>query len=98
MPDANRTPRFAGIGFGEVPVPPVPNAPFTHGGGVGTPTVWTQDSTVGSVLAASSHVTPAPTRGGVCGVRGNSALTTGSFTIVMSSTRLPSGSVVGVAV
>src|ERR1700719_3915418 len=97
MPDANRTPRFAGIGFGEVPVPPVPIAPLTQGGGVGTPTVWTHDSTVGSVLAASSHATPEPTRGGVAGARGNSALTTGSFTTVMSSKKLPSGNTVGVA-
>src|SRR5882672_2247458 len=98
MPDANRMPRFAGTGLGDVPVPPVPSGLLTQGGGVGTPTVWTHDSTVGSVLAASSHARPAPTRGGVCGVRGNRALTTGSFTTVMSSKKLPSGSTVGVAV
>src|SRR4051812_46898511 len=97
MPDANRTPRFAGIGLGDAPVPPVPSGLLTHGGGVGTPTVWTHDSTVGSVLAASSHPTPAPSRGGVAAARGNSAFTTGSFTTVMSSKKLPSGSTVGVA-
>src|SRR5712671_3225994 len=97
MPDANRTPRFAGTGFGDAPVPPVPSGLLTQGGGVGTPTTWTHDSTVGSVLAASSHVLPAPTRGGVAGTRGKSAFTTGSFATVMSSKKLPSGSTVGVA-
>src|SRR6476646_4055224 len=97
MPDANRIPRFVGTGFGDVPVPPVPSGLLTHGGGVGTPTGWTHDSTVGSVLAASNHPTPAPLRGGVTGARGNSALTKGSFTTVMSSKKLPSARRVGVA-
>src|SRR4029077_13565162 len=97
MPDANRMPRLAGTGLGEVCVPPVPIGLFTHGGGVGTPTTWTHDSTVGSVLAASNHARPAPLRGGVAAARGKSAFTTGSFTMVMSSKKLPSGRTVGVA-
>src|SRR6476661_2393484 len=96
MPDANRTPRFAGTGFGDAPVPPVPSGLLTHGGGVGTPTGWTHDSTVGRVLAASSHPAPAPLRGGVAAARGKSAFTNGSFTTVMSSKKLPSGRTVGV--
>src|SRR6476619_7864536 len=96
MPEANSTPRFAGTGFGDAPVPPVPSGLLTHGGGVGTPTAWTHDSTVGRVLAASSHPTPAPLRGGVAAARGNSAFTNGSFTTVISSTKLPSGNRGGV--
>src|SRR6476661_9227534 len=96
MPDTNRTPRFAGTGLGDVPVPPVPSGLLTQGGGVGTPTGWTHDSTVGKVLAASSQPTPAPLRGGVAAARGNRAFTNGSFTTVMSSTKLPSGKRVGV--
>src|SRR3954447_15607659 len=97
MPDANRIPRFAGTGFGDAPVPPVPSGLLTQGGGVGTPTGWTHDSTVGSVLAASSQPTPPPLRRGVAAARGKSALTNGSFTTVMSSNELPSGRTVGVA-
>src|SRR3954469_9224250 len=98
MPEANRTPRFTGTGFGEVWPPPVPSGLLTQGGGVGTPTGWTHDSTFGSVLAASSQVRPSPTRAGRAGNRGKSAFTSGSFVTVISSKRLPSGSTVGVAV
>src|SRR5215471_10212605 len=96
MPDANRMPRFAGTGLGDVPVPPVPSGLLTQGGGVGTPTGWTHDSAVGSVLAASSHPTPAPLRGGLAAARGKSAFTNGSLTTVISSKKLPSGRMVGV--
>src|SRR5690242_12145978 len=96
MPEANSTPRFAGTGAGDAPVPPVPSGLPTQGGGVGTPTGWTQDSAVGSVLAASSQPAPAPLRGGVAAARGKSAFTNGSFTTVISSKKLPSGRRVGV--
>src|SRR5580765_4230325 len=104
MPEASRMPLLAAMGFPFGSCPGEPIELMAHPGGfcivavVALPSQTDSGVSVGTVVAANSHVLPALFRGGIRVAGGNRALTNGSITTVMSSTKLPSGSRVGVRV
>src|SRR6476620_10686943 len=100
MPEASRMPLFAAMGFPFGSCPGVPIELMAHPGGFCMVAVVDRpsqtDSGVSVAEAANNQVLPALFRGGISVAGGNRALTNGSITTVMSSTKLPSGSRVGV--